>query len=106
MAGPKPSKAAHKAPKCRLQICDAVTNKCSRVTLLQPVSFNDVSKTFTTSKTQSMVSVAVTVTCDLVTGEKGRENIVFVDQITLEQNWGGWIDRHILLEIFYFVNLR
>lgn len=84
MAGPRPGRVNHNAPKCRLTICDTISGRCSRNASLQMGKFNTVNHTLTSSKAVSMVSMSLTITCDVI-GD-GAPNYVYVDEIFLGPN--------------------
>lgn len=88
VAGDRPGRVNHNAPKCRITICDTVKDKCSRDASLIKGKYKSVSTSFTSSKNKSMVRMEVTIACDNFKGNGGPMgmNYVYVDEIMLAEN--------------------
>lgn len=82
IAGAGQTRHSHKAPRCYLEIADAIGGRHSRSASLKPAVFSNVSKTFKTTKSQAHATVEVTIRCPRV-GD-GHVNTVYIDDITFQ----------------------
>tara|TARA_R110002060_G_scaffold62534_1_gene71913 strand:- start:611 stop:982 length:372 start_codon:yes stop_codon:yes gene_type:complete len=72
-----------KPPVCTLQVCEAVTGKCSRLESLDAHSLSYVSTNFKTTNRQALAQFQVKVTCPFIT--TGHINTVYLDEFSIQQ---------------------